>query len=114
MGKNKAEQEAAKAVYEQTELSYRKSVMVAFQEVDNALSCVRKSGEITESRQQLLATTTDYLRLARLQYLNGVVKYLDVLDAQRQLFDARIALNRAVLDEHLCLIQLYKALGGDF
>lgn len=114
MGKNKAEQEAAKAVYEQTELSYRKAVMAAFQEVDNALSCVRKSGEITESRQQLLATTTDYLRLARLQYLNGVVKYLDVLDAQRQLFDARIALNRAVLDEHLCLIQLYKALGGDF
>lgn len=114
MGKNKAEQKASQAVYEQAELSYKKAVMVAFQEVDDALVCVKKSGEITESRRRLVETTIDYLRLARLQYLNGVVKYLDVLDAQRQLFDARIALNRAVLDEHLCLIQLYKALGGDF
>ena len=113
MGKNKAEQAAAQAVYEQAELSYRESVMAAFQEVDDALVSVRKAGEITESQQQLVETAIDYLQLANLQYLNGVVKYLDVLDAQRQLFDARIALNRAVLDEHLCLIQLYKALGGD-
>lgn len=113
MGKNKAEQAAAQAVYEQAELSYRESVMTAFQEVDDALVSVRKAGEITESQQQLVETAIDYLQLANLQYLNGVVKYLDVLDAQRQLFDARIALNRAILDEHLCLIQLYKALGGD-
>ena len=37
---------------------------------------------------------------------------VDVLDAQRRYFDAQIGLSNAVRDEHLALVQLYKALGG--
>ena len=50
---------------------------------------------------------------AHFNYFNGGNRnYIDVLDAQRRYFDAQIGLNNAVRDEHLALVQLYKALGG--
>ena len=53
-----------------------------------------------------------YVELANLQYRGGSINYIDVLDAQRRYFDAQIGLSNAVRDEHLALVQLYKALGG--
>lgn len=50
--------------------------------------------------------------LATLQYINGVISYLDVLDAQRGYFDAQISLNNAIRDELLSVVYLYLALGG--
>ena len=38
--------------------------------------------------------------------------FIDVLDAQRRYFDAQIGVSNAVRDEHLALVDLYKALGG--
>lgn len=52
--------------------------------------------------------------LATLQYINGVISYIDVLDAQRGYFDAQIGLNNAIRDELLAVVNLYKALGGGF
>ena len=52
------------------------------------------------------------MELATLQYINGVISYLDVLDAQRGYFDAQIGLNNAVRDELLSVVNLYSALGG--
>ena len=67
-----------------------------------------------ESREQLEKAAHAYLELATLQYLNGVISYIDVLDAQRGLFDAQIGLNESLLDELLSVVSLYKALGGGF
>ena len=53
-----------------------------------------------------------YVELAQLQYRGGSINYIDVLDAQRRYFDAQIGLSNSVRDEHLALVQLYKALGG--
>ena len=52
------------------------------------------------------------MKLAHLQYLNGVIGYLDVLDAQRGYFDARVGLNNALRDELIAVVYLYKSLGG--
>lgn len=52
------------------------------------------------------------MELAQYQYINGVIRYLDVLDAQREYFDAQTGLSNAVRDEQIALVQLYKALGG--
>ena len=62
----------------------------------------------------LEASASKYLELAQLQYINGVISYMDVLDAQRGLLDAQIGLNNAVLDELLSVVYLYKALGEVF
>lgn len=114
MGKNKAKLKVAKARYEQEVYTYQKSVLNAFKEVNNALITIRKAKEIRISYEKLVASATTYVQLAQLQYINGVTNYIDVLDAQRGLLDARISLNKAVLDELLSVVYLYKALGGGY
>lgn len=64
------------------------------------------------SHQKLYESAYSYHQLAQLQYINGIVSYLDVLDSQRQLFDAEIALNDATLNELIATVDMYKALGG--
>lgn len=112
MGKNKASHNAAKAAYEQEVYEYEKTIQGVFQEVNNAINTFRKTKEVRESRRTLYESVLSYQKLARLQYINGVTTYLDLLDAQRQLFDAEIALNTAILDELISTVSLYKALGG--
>lgn len=112
MGKNKAEHKAAQAIFEQEVYSYEKTVLNAFKEVNNALISFRKMKEVRKSQEELYSSAKSYHNLARLQYINGIINYIDVLDAQRQLFDAEIALNDALLNESLSTVSLYKALGG--
>lgn len=112
LGKNRARLRSAKAVYEQETYSYQKAVLTAFKEVNNALVTSHKSREIRDSRIKLERASRSYLDLAMLQYINGVISYLDVLDAQRSYFDAQIGLNNALRDELLSVVDLYKALGG--
>lgn len=114
MGRNRARVNVAKAQYEQEVYSYQKTVLAAFQEVNNALVTHRKVKEIRRSRSRLLDAADNYMHMAQLQYINGVINYIDVLDAQRELFDARIGMNNAILDEQLSVIYLYKALGGGY
>jgi outer membrane protein, multidrug efflux system len=52
------------------------------------------------------------LRLAQLQSQQGLVDGLNVLDAQRQLFAAQIALTPTQRAEFDAKVQLYRALGG--
>jgi len=112
MGKNKAKHNAAKAAYEQEVYSYEKSVLMAFKEVNNSIDTFNKMKEVYRSQEALYNSAKSYQDLAKLQYVNGIVSYIDVLDAQRQLFDAEIALNNAILNELTSVVSLYKALGG--
>lgn len=112
MGKNKAMHNASKAAYEQELLQYEKKVLDVFKEVNNAIVTFQKTKEVLKSRNELYVSAMSYHELAKLQYVNGVVRYIDVLDAQRQLFDAEIALNQAHLNELLSIVTLYKVLGG--
>lgn len=114
MGKNRAKVKAAKARYEQEVYAYEKSVLTAFKEVNNAIVSLRKVKEIRDSRAKLESSASKYLKLAELQYINGVISYMDVLDAQRELLDAQIGLNAAVRDELITVVYLYKVLGGGF
>lgn len=112
MGKNRARLKAAKAVAEQEGYAYQQTVLTAFKEVNDALVSCRKIAEIRESRDSLENAARAYLKLANLQYINGVIGYIDVLDAQRGYFDAQIGLNNAVRDELIAIVYLYKVLGG--
>lgn len=50
--------------------------------------------------------------LANIRYTGGVTTYLEVQDADRQLFDAELGLVRIRRDEPLAVVRLYKGLGG--
>lgn len=112
MGKNKATHNAAKAAYEQEVYTYEKSVLEVFKEVNNSIVTFNKMKEVYRSQEALYNSAKSYHELAKLQYVNGVISYIDLLDAQRQFFDAEIALNTAILNELSSMVGLYKALGG--
>lgn len=112
MGKNKAILKAKKAAYEQECYSYERSVLTAFKDTRNAIVDFNKIKEIYDSRLKLERAAKANVDLAQLQYINGVIGYLDVLDAQRGYFDAQIGLSNAVRDKQITLVRLYKALGG--
>ena len=111
-GSNRARLKAARAALEAETYSYQQTVLSAFKEVDNALTTFSKIRDMRESRARLEEAARSYMELANLQYINGVISYLDVLDAQRGYFDAQIGLNNAVRDELLSVVNLYKVLGG--
>ena len=112
MGKNRARLKAAKAAYEQALYAYEKVVLNAFKDAYNAIAEFNKIKEIYETRLRLEQSSKSTLELAQLQYMNGVIGYMDLLDAQRGYLDAQISLSNAIRDKQITMVNLYKALGG--
>lgn len=111
-GKRKAKYEAAIKVYDQTRYQYEKSLLTAFKEVNDAVTAYRSARENVELMDILRESSRKYVELTSYQHINGLINYIDVLDAQRSYFNAEIDYSNAVRDEQLALISLYKALGG--
>lgn len=111
-GKKRAQYQASLEAYEAQRLRYEECVLQAFREADDAIITYRAARENKDLMQALKAASKKYVELARIQYLNGQITYLDVLDAQRSFFNAEVDYSNAVRDQYLALIQLYKALGG--
>jgi multidrug efflux system outer membrane protein len=102
----------AQARQQEAILAYQQAVQQAFREVDDALVDYRKTRESRLSQVRLVAAAQRAFDSADKRYLHGVSSYLDVLDAQRALFDAQLSLTRTEQDELGALVRLYKALGG--
>lgn len=111
-GRNKARYEAALEAYDAERFKYEETLLHAFREVDDAIAAYTAEKEKTALMQTLKAASEKYVELARFQYLNGQIEYIDVLDAQRSYFNAEIDYSNAVRDLYLAMIVLYKALGG--
>ncbi len=93
-------------------VSYEKAIQTAFQEVSDGLVSKKPLADQLRAQQNLVATTSEQLRLANLLYTNGIASYLDVLDAQRTLFSSRQALLTTHFEKHINDVMLYAALGG--
>ncbi len=111
-GKRQAKFKAAVATYNQERYNYEKAVLTAFKEVYDAVVSYHSARENTVLMRALKEATDKYVTLAQLQYLNGVIRYIDVLDAHRKDFTAQIDLSNAICEESLAFVALYKALGG--
>ena len=111
-GKKKSQFKAAIARYDQTRYEYEKTVMQAFREVYDASVNFNSARKNTGLKFDLQEATRKYVSLTMSQYINGTINYLDLLDAQRAYFDAQVELSNAIMNEHLALVDLYKALGG--
>ena len=112
MGKNRANLKAKKAAREQAVYAYEKAVQNAFKEAYDAIINFNKTKEIYDAQLRLEQASKSTLELAQLQYINGAIGYMDLLDAQRGYLDAQIDLSNAVRDKQLSIVNLYKALGG--
>jgi outer membrane protein, multidrug efflux system len=70
------------------------------------------SRRCASSRSGPVEALAESLRVARIRYVGGLATYLEVLDAQQQLFPAELDLARTTRDELLAVVALYRALGG--
>jgi multidrug efflux system outer membrane protein len=111
-GRIRAYIEMRNAQEEQALLTYRKTVLIALAEVEDALVAYAKE---RTRHQALAASANDFKRsqlLALDRYEEGYATYLDVLEAQRSLYAAQDSLAQS--DQQIIdgLIAIYKALGG--
>jgi multidrug efflux system outer membrane protein len=93
-------------------IQYQKSIQTGFTEVSNALIAHQRVRESRVQQQLLVTALADRKRLAYVRYHGGVDTLLNALDADRDLFQAQLALSQIRLSEVLSVVQLYKALGG--
>ncbi len=100
------------ALTDQALITYRKIVLGAFQDVENALIAFTKEQEHYKSLQDSVAANTIAVDLSLKLYREGLLDFLNVLVAQRSLYAAENALVQSNCSITTDLIALYKALGG--
>ncbi|MDR4479550.1 MAG: efflux transporter outer membrane subunit [Nitrospira sp.] len=106
------QQEATEAQSRAALAQYEQALLVAFREVEDALVAVRTVREQRGAQAEQVESLRSALRLANLRYKGGLANYLDVLVAQRNLFEAELALTSTHRLQLVSVVQLYKALGG--
>jgi NodT family efflux transporter outer membrane factor (OMF) lipoprotein len=92
--------------------TYQKTIQTAFREVADALIGYRKTAEQRAQEELLVKALRDSDRLSTLRYKGGLDSYLQVLDAERNLFTGELDLARLRRDELVSIVTLYRALGG--
>ena len=106
------QQKAAEAQAREQLAQYEQAVLVAFREVEDALVAVSTAREQRAAQAEQVESLQSALQLASLRYKGGLANYLDVLVAQRNLFEAELALAGTHRLHLVSVVQLYKALGG--
>jgi multidrug efflux system outer membrane protein len=91
---------------------YERTIQVAFQEVSNALAGRQHLAEQVAAQERGTVAQRQIAALARTRYLEGVVSYIEVLDAERNLFASEQQLLRLRRANTENLVSLYVALGG--
>jgi outer membrane protein, multidrug efflux system len=92
--------------------AYRKAILSAFADVENALGAAARFQEQETLQEQAEVQAREALRLAEIRYREGVEGLLTVLDAQRTLFTAQEQLAQTRLARLQAAVSLHRALGG--
>lgn len=104
--------DAARARWDQARLAYEKAALAAFGDAASSLYAIGKTREIRDAEGRNVSALQDAEKTALLRYDGGVSPYLEVLDAQRELFSAELSYATALRDQRLAVVRLYRALGG--
>jgi multidrug efflux system outer membrane protein len=111
-GKNRSRVEATEARMRASVIQYQASIRQAFREVEDALVAIRKSAEKRTALDAQVLAQRQVLALAEVRYRGGVSPYLEVLDAQRALFDSELERTVTIREQLVSVVRLYRALGG--
>jgi NodT family efflux transporter outer membrane factor (OMF) lipoprotein len=93
-------------------IGYQRAIYTGLREVADALAAFDRLREERARQEQLVKTLEDTVRLSDLRYRGGLDSYLQVLDAQRNLFAGQLTLSQLRLQERVSVVQVYRALGG--
>ena len=102
----------AEAQQQQTLYTYQKSIISAFQDVENALIDRTKFGQVREEQAAEVDALRSFRDLADLRYREGATIYLEVATAEQALFNAELAYVATQSQLFQSYANLYKAMGG--
>ena len=102
----------AEALQRQALYAYQKSIISAFQDVENALIDRTKFGQIRDEQAKNVAALRRFRDLADLRYREGATIYLEVANAEQSLFNAELAYVSTQAQLFQSYANLYKAMGG--
>jgi len=103
---------ASEALQQQLLFRYQQTIQSAFREVDDALVDQKRSREQLQAQGRQVGTLSQYARIARLRFDEGYTSYLEVLDAERSLFNAQLSYTQTQGVIFQSLVNVYKAMGG--
>ena len=102
----------AESQHRQELIAYKQVIQLAFRDVSEALIGYQKLHQVRVAQETTVKDLQDTVDTSLVRYRGGITTYLEVLDGQRSLFNAELALAQARGNEYQSLVQLYKALGG--
>lgn len=105
-------QQLAEGQYEEQTATYRKAVVSAFADVEDALAAVEQEDHREEDDKLVVDTAQRAFEIAQAQLYSGTIDILTVLNTQRTLFQAKDELAQARLAHAQAVVSLFKALGG--
>ena len=111
-GRIKGQVEAAEAIQQQSLVNYQSVIQNAFREVDDSLVDQARTRETLAAQSEQVLALKDYAYLAKLRYDEGYSSYLEVLDAERSLFDVDLIYTQTQADLFSALVNIYKTMGG--
>jgi multidrug efflux system outer membrane protein len=111
-GRLKGQLQFSQAVYDELVQDYRKSVLLAFQDVEDALIATSKTAEQQMQQQVAVDTAQRAYDIALAQLRSGTIDVLTALNTETALFAARNILVQAKLARLSAGVSLFKALGG--
>jgi multidrug efflux system outer membrane protein len=111
-GENRRRVEVTESRQRQAVYEYEQTILQALREVEDSLVGLHRSGAERGSQGLRVAAERKVVELSELRYRGGVAAYLEVLDAQRSLYDAEIDEVASASEQFVSFIQLYRALGG--
>jgi len=111
-GKLSANLDQQQAVYKQLVAQYRIQVLSAYQDVENSLTDLHSRADEAKDQDAAVAASQDYVRLTQLQYQQGLIDYLTVIDADRTLLTNQLTAEQILNERLVSSVLLMKALGG--
>ncbi|WP_291995381.1 efflux transporter outer membrane subunit [Candidatus Accumulibacter sp. ACC003] len=104
--------QSAEAVQQQALFAYQKAIQQGFREVNDALVDQDRTRAQLRAQQQQVEALEQYSATARLRYDNGYSSYIEVIDAERSLFNAQLQYTQTQQVQFQAMINLYLAMGG--
>jgi NodT family efflux transporter outer membrane factor (OMF) lipoprotein len=108
----RAELHQYEAQYNADLATYRQTVLIAFQQVEDSMVATRTYSQQILHQQDAVKDAQDYLNLELVRYNTGVDPYVDVVIAQTTLLNNEETLNALQVEEMTSAVQLVQALGG--
>jgi len=111
-GARRAQVQFARAGYDANVAGYRQTVLTAFQEVQDEITGLSVLMQAQQSQQQAVDAARRTLDISTSRYSGGLVSYLDVVTAQRDLLANEQQLASIQGQRLVASVLLVKALGG--